>query len=513
LRVIFGANCIQELADLVKDMPQYYALANGKASMFKSSNDIYTAIITSFVEFSNNLLTIMDMQIWHHILTDLVRYKYNTEIITITVSNGFHMKTYQDAIRSIANDISIAFIINDENGVNPIISLDYKEFIKNNKYNAIYDAAICKPFFVISDRPVMDLSFITSFAEHKKYRITELFINLKNLCYGVIINDMFIPILASSIPYKNAVPLNYNVRPEAKISRQDMKDFIDEINKYKHDSITIECDLIYKDRAIGLMSSDLLCYYHLSTSSTSNELNRVIDYDPRDIDQAILQRNENNELSKQALLKKYYNNIYKLFFSEFSTIIQKDKNVSMRKKMLQIIEDTDFMNSKSIQTMIDSLNNLLKKYPNDLLTVHHFIEFIYFNSIDIPEVSRFINISKFEFDLKIIEELRSLEPEHITKRLHEIMDPYIVIADVNVPQRYNIYTSCINDSSQFFCKDSKMIVPQDLVNGLFDVLTNDIMNKSKIYSMLIGSSGIFDYIEFIERPHEFIEMSDIKDIL
>lgn len=517
LKHILGENCMIELAEMVKNMKYYYTIGNGKASEYKSSEDLYYDIIINFVDYSNSLLMNIDMTKWHHILTDLVRQKYNVEIVNIiNEENVFHIKVYQDAIKSINNDINVAFIINDESGTNPIVLLNPKN---RNKYVTLFDANICKHFFIISDIEVMNLEFILLFANKNNFSITELYINLKNLCYGVNIiinnNNIYLPILASFIPYKNNIPLNYESPIDNNISKQDVLRIIAMINEFRNNSIIITNIIVYDNRQIGFLSSDLLCYYHIPSSYDTESNIIKFPYNPKEINKAILNRNENTKLSNNALVKKYYNSLYKLFLSEFTTILQKDKNNTIRKKIIDIIDNTDFMNSKSIQSLILSLGDILKKYPNDLHTIHSFIEFIYFNSMDTDEISKFIIISKFEFDLKILEDLQKInDMDELMKKIHDIMDPYIIIDDINeIPDKYNIYTSCINDTDQFFCKDKKIIIPRNKIDDIFDALRNDILNNSKSYLMMISSSGIFDYLEFIERPYEFIEISEFKNFL
>lgn len=517
LKYIFGNDCIIELANLAKDMKQYYTLGNGKAAIYKSSDDLYIDLINNFVDYSNTLLMNIDMTNWHHILTDLVRYRYNVEVVNIINDNDiFHIKVYQDAAKSIINDINISFILTDENGTNPITYLNPKY---RDDYTTIFTSKLCKHFFVISDKHVMNLDFMTSFSKKYQYEITELFINMKNLCYGVsIIIDnevIWLPIMPSIVPYKNTVPLKYEIRQEPENSRTELLKVIDIVNNYRNGTIVITNNISYNNKIIGFISSDYLSYYHRPTNYEYLENVINFPYNPRDIDNAILQRNEITELSSQALLKKYYNNLYKLFFSEFTTILQKDKNTIIRKKLINVINDTDFMNSKSIQSLIQNLDNILKKYPTDLNTIHSFIEFIYFNSIDTKEISKFIDVSRFEFDFKLLEDLHSItDKKEIIKKLHDIMDPYIIVDEINyIPQKYNIYTSCINNTNQFFCKESKIIIAEHKISDIFDALANDVMNKNKMYLMMIGSSGIFDNLEFIERPNEFIEVSEFKDIL
>jgi len=520
LKFILGNDCIMELANLVKNMKHYYVLANGKASIYNSVNELYMEIINNFVHNSNSLLMNLNMEIWTHILTDLVRYKYNIEIINIlNINDEYHLKAYQDAYKSINNNIDVIILMIDENGINPIIYLNHKDFIKNNIFIGILGSQLCKHFFVKSNKKTMDLSFILSFTKKYNYDVVKLYINMKNLCYNVAIkinnNIIYLPILASNIPYKNTTELDYDIIPESNILKEIIVSLINDINNYSNDSIVISNNIIFDNKSIGLLSKDKLCYYHLPNDEINTSYENIIfSYNPRDIDINILQKIKINNLSDGALLKKYYNNIYKLFLSEFITILQKNRNIQMRKQIINILKLTNFMDSKSIESMIFSLNELLKYYPYDLISINNFIEFCYFNSIDINEITKFINLTRFEFDFTILEELRILDTDELIRKLHVIMDDYIIIDDItNIPQYYNIYTSCVDNNEQFFCKKNKIIIPKNKIHDLFYVLANDIKNKSKMYLFLIGNSGLFNYFEFIERPHEFIEISDVKNVL
>lgn len=501
-------NCIQELATFVKDMDHYYTLANGRASIFESSNVLYNEIMMNFISNTNLLLTNIDMTLWKHILTDLVRYKYNIEIITI--DHLFILHAYQDIISNISESNTESKIIilfeNDEDNINLIV---------DSEDNAIFDSSICRSLFELNDLFVMDLIFIMTFCNKNNKQIEILYINLKNQCYGCQIDSVYIPVLASAKPNKSKISISYDIRPEPNNSRQELMYIVDAINSFKSGSIIFKSNIIYDDKLIGFESTDKLIYYHkpinLLEDSTNN---KVMPYNPRHIDIAILQRKVVTDLTNKGLIKKLHNHLYNLFVSEFTSIIQKSKNKSMRTTVKQLIKDVNFLDSKSIQNMLNKLSSALKEYPFDLMMIQEFIEFTYFNMIDISNINEFIDSSTFEFDYTILHNLKELnDRDLIRNQLKDIMSPYITIGTVtNIPQYYNIFTSCIDNSNQFFCENGKLIVEQDKLNDMYDVLTNDIMNKSKTYILMTSVTGIFDYLNFIKRPHEYIKILDIKEV-
>jgi len=338
---------------------------------------------------------------------------------------------------------------------------------------------------------------------------------MKNMCYGIIIDNIYLSIVESVITYKNTIELSYNIRPEPTWSKYELMNLINEINDYYKNSIIFTYQLIQNNYSIGYESSDNLWYFHKKENIDRNFLkNKEFLYNPIDIDNAILQRNIVTDLSTKGVIKKFQNNLYKLFVSEFIEIMQNKTNATMRTEIKKIMKKLNLSDSKSIYTTNSELSKLLTEYPMDLFIIQNFIEFIYFNSISIKNILAFIDESRSEFDYQLITELRNIkDKEKMIYTLKELMKDSITIGEIiDIPNYYNIYTNCKNNGKQFFCNNNKLIVPSSRYDDLFDVLVDDIMNKSKTYILMSSISGIFDYLDFIPRPHEFIEIIEIKDM-
>jgi hypothetical protein len=506
LKQIFGPNCIQELADMVYNMEQYYTLAYGKANIFLTAENLATEIIINFVD-NNLLLNRFDISFWTHILTDLVRYKYKVEIITFVDINGeIHINAYNDATLSINNNFKIiALFKNDTNGINPIVRED-------NSF--IFESSSIKYLFSLKSEHVINLMFMIQCLDHIKIPIKLLLINMKNMCYGLIVSkNIYIPI-TESYWLSNDIPISYNIRPKPAYSKSDLMKVINKINKYKSDTIIVDKLVSNGKYIIGFKSVMGLYYFHKPESGSSN--NTIITkYDLRDVDKSILTRHIITDKSKNVLEKIFNVNMYKLFNIEFVTnIIRSNKNIPIRNKLKKIFSNIDISDSHSIRDTLFNLAKVLKDYQLDYLAFQNFIEFYYFNSLDIYNFNTFIDTSTFEFDYTYLDELRKLDKKNIIKEIKKMMSPYIDIKSKisNIPQYYNIFVSCSKDSNQFFCKNNKLIIDSNKLDDYLDVLANDVLNKPKKYILISSISDTIDYLNFIKRPYEYIDIEEIKNI-
>lgn len=492
LLFLLGENCIKILADFVKNFEQYYSLANGKASVFHSSEDLYNQMCDNFIHKTNILLTNVSMTLWTDILIDLVKYKYDVD--TVIIEN---FSLYLHIINMNVNKCIFLFI--DDNGTNPII---------DKKETKIFNKSDYKSIFNVKYAHIMTLSFIIQFAQKYHRIIDKLYVNLKNLCYAVSIKDYisYLPIIES--PIVNQIPLSYDIRPEPDITRANLLQIIDTINDFKS-SIVINNNVMLNDKCIGVKSLDNLIYFHIPESNEIYNKYDILPYDPRDIDKAIMSRTIITDMTHLGLQQKLENNLYHIFLSEFVSVIKNDSNDIIRDQMDNILKNVDLTDGRSISMMKDQLYEILKDYQIDLIAIQDFIDFSYYNSIDISNLTKFIRNSKFEFDYQTLSKLKRItDQDKLKNKLKVLMSPYISTTKTIIPTHFNIFTSCLEDNSQFFCDRHKIAISEKYIEDLYDVLVNDIMNQSKTHIIMASISGIFDYFDFIKRPFESIEIFD-----
>jgi len=495
IKFVLGDNVITELANIVKTLNStYYVLANGLASKYSSANELYLDIIENFVNTLSPFIINIDMPFWQHLFVDLIRIKYDIEIGFIVNNNStISLDIYQETLYK--NRTKIVFLMKDnENGINPII---------DNNNNAILDA---KPFDHLfkPKQFVPSLEFMIEFAKKVKLKIKTLYINLKNLCYAILIDNIFLPVLESVIV--SGYNISYDIYPVIVQTLEELHDMIDMINKYKKNSITVHKYLIDSNNfTIGFESTLRLRYYHKpSDIKVSNTI--LVKYDPREVNREILSRKTIMDISHKGLTRQYYNNLYKLFLAEFSSLIVTEKNINIRNNIKKAIMNITVFNSKEIDKLLQTLYQLLKEYPEDIKVFEEFFNIIYEYGLDFHDIIKFIDHSSFEFDNQWLKQLQESETD-ISDQVKAIMTPYIEIGNIdNIPHYFNTYTSCIEQHDQFFCKGSKIIIPEEKLKDLYDALILDIKNKSKKYIILTAKSGIFDYFNFIRRPYEYIEI-------
>ena len=224
---------IEEIANYASEMEEiYYILGNGYASMFSSSTDLAEEIRSVFIR-KDDKLSIFGPggkleHHWKNIITDIVRYFYNIEIVTFSGSEGsisleFRLESKSSLLENI-NKINtrISLLIINEIGTYPICALNQKQYLKiqkhdrwmiirnnfgddseifkeNNEFimDSIFITLINVLSYSVEKSNEFDLMNIMEYSDDKKslYKIEKRFINLNNLCYGVLFsNNVYIPI-------------------------------------------------------------------------------------------------------------------------------------------------------------------------------------------------------------------------------------------------------------------------------------------------------------------------------
>lgn len=507
IKYIFGHNIVQELVNILTNLKKtYYVLADGKASRYKSVNELILDITSIFIHDNSLLLTNINIDFWEHIFTDLIKIKFNIEIAIIVNNLDTFYLNMRSSINYDKNSKLVILLKDEENGLNPVL---------NEKNESILSIAVLKPIYKYifqNNNEICSLSFMINFCIKHKYSIEKLYINFKNLCYAIQLNQLILPVTESVIV--PGYPLSYDIYPVIKQTTTQLYEIIDKINEYKADSIIVSNYLVNKDNyVIGFESLQNLRYYHTPKMlSIDNYI--VVPYDYRDIDKEILTRNFIVNKPKDVLIKQFNQNLYKLFLSEFISIIIREKNTTLRNLIKKVLLPLSKVTNKEIDTIFQQLYDLLREYPEDMLTIEEFINFIYFHTLDLHDLIKFIDHSTFEFDYMTLKKYQE-EPDlkKLKSQIMEIMEPHIIIGNIdNIPNYFNTYTSCSKDSTQFFCKGSKLLVPENKIEDMYDVLINDLKNKSKRTILLSSISGIVNYFNFIKRPYEFIHIFEIKEL-
>jgi hypothetical protein len=548
---------IEEIAKYASEMKEiYFILGNGYASLFASSEDLAEEIRSVFIRKDDKLSPFgaggaLEKH-WKNIITDIVRYFYGIEIVVFSGPEGnisieFRLETKSSLLENADINTRLSLFISNEFGFYPICALNQKQYLKTQKQDRwmiirnnfgddsrileenkdfIVDTVfitICNILNYNTEKSnELDLMTITEYSNSKKslFKLKARFINLNNLCYGVLFNnDVYIPIKQSKYPLSEIELIfgNSQVKP----TKEDLYAVVDDINIFlkKKKGFTIEKNkLLTNDEGIiGFiyLGTENLYFYHLTVHIPYDTKDNVhIPYDTKDIDRKIMKYLRNTKLvqidekANRAFVK---NNLYKLFLAEFISILKMNKNISLRSEIIDIIKNTNFNSPKSTSVFRYEITKLLQNYPEDLRTVRNIVSQSYlFSSKNSVNISiDMINSTNFVFDNQLLIKLRNLSHENIISSLKNLMSKYIEVKNdiVNID---NIYVACSDNSSvsNNTCHNGKLIIPSNKIDEYYDILASDILNPYKTELDILCVSGTFDELNFIKRPNENIQFME-----
>ena len=123
-----------------------------------------------------------------------------------------------------------------------------------------------------------------------------------------------------------------------------------------------------------------------------------------------------------------------------------------------------------------------------------------------------INNTKFKFDKTTYSELKSIEDRKtLIAKLKLISKKIIVEKDIEINQFPNILLSCAADTTQNYCKATKLVVPNGYLHNILSILAADIQNplKENILFSISFTNNIIDPFKFIRYPDENISLKFI----
>jgi len=352
---------------------------------------------------------------------------------------------------------------------------------------------------------------------------------MHNRCYGVILKydsrRVYCPLNHSTYP---DIDISYDVRDfvnKYDDTLQIIKDFelkiIKPIIRIEDETNTYQIGLIIEDE-----NKNKLYIYHepftnneilnvenikiiSNNGDTTTSLSNVLSYnlkpteilpyenfpyDPREIDQLIIDYTKNDIQIPEDLTINYNNKLYTLFLIEFANIINKNKNDALRRKIKEIITSFDIKNAAKIKEQIIALN---LEY-NDLQIIKDIIKVCYG---DKSKALKIIDETKFEFDNYIINNIKKMPKAAQIQELTKLMNKVCEFVKSDNIEVFNIFVSCSKEPKQTFCANGKLKITEKLFHAYCELLYVDINDHNKNI-LLLTTSGILNPYEFIIRPTE-----------
>lgn len=559
---------LTELANLVIEMKDtYYALGNGGGAAFASARDLAAAIMNAFILRDPNMSPFgpggFAVSIWRNILVELARYVYGVETVILADPTGTGSITIETSPESASSIIGkrgcvnvleqthVVLLSTSPNGTYPIAALNHKLYLRvplanrwmvmrrtfsfdktNTDIIADDVAEFIRDALVANSAPIalLDLNLIIRYSCSGKFKIKTRLINMHNLCYGVILQEIsstavvYIPVQNSVYDSADGLPILFEPRPLMVLSSVLLAAAIADINLFigneKEPLLPISKQFIIINvdgLAIGFGSTavDPLYFFHDATEITDSDIlipTIQFPYDCREIDLAISKRQISTVSNPLAISAAVRNRLYRLFIAEFSSILRAERNIQMRDKLINILAETVYDSAESLSNLRRKLISLLKQYPDDLQAVRDAISRSYIISPHNPSKSAIdaINASHFTFDLQTIIKLRAMQShDEVTSAIKILMSDHVVESEMAPVKLTNIFVSCVEKTSVLMdsvCVNHKLAVPADRLNDFYQILAADVRNPGKTDIITAISSGVFNYLDFIYRVGEHINI-------
>jgi len=393
----------------------------------------------------------------------------------------------------------------------------------------------------------------------ERYRIDKYFVNSQNMVYGLLLkdhkkNDIYIPVdnsAYSGIDTRNIVSVF--IRNDYTLKFDTLSEFIELYNEYvleeseKKNMYTVEYMqsskeekkkmsmsqkviplypfiipekwIKYKSDFIAFKSNRLSFYFNVISAAKKIHIKDenviIIDDDPDHINVLIHKHQPpvQDPRTKKAYQSQYNANIYQLIMIQFMNEFQKQKNIKLRKQLINLIKSTNF--KLNLNSFIKQFTEILKDHADDFDRIKTQINEFYNTHFDKNILIAQINESYYKFDsYKLNSESDSKKSNdessnvEIKKKLRSIAEKFVKIGKLPILNEKfpNITTPCTKDVG--YCIGDKIIVEEAKLNEIIDIFSELIkdpdMERYLSYKTFVQNTR--DFFEFEKHPNEDIEV-------
>ena len=510
---------IKSILKVIEDMGDTYkSLGYGSAAFFRTNKELCENIYNIFIKDVDELGImskggVLSEDKWYNIIIELTYLTYNLVIVRFVNNSDPDSIDNTDIILSpelneyIRNvDINIGFIISNKINTYPIVRINsVKEYnITENKYEntiTIFNDAklisVIKKIFNTKKINEFNFNFIINFVKtNKKYKIKAQMSNTRNQCYGVLlsINDeiLYIPILYSIL--NNDYPIIFDINKIIN-NKKILDKLISDIK-----IMSVKNGIIYNDKLIGYVLDNDLHIYFKPENINDTYKNITLNYDSDKLNIDIVNYLNNYTIDSTEINKiNYNNNLYNLLCIEFAFILNKNRNIELRNKIIKLVKSIDITNNNSITYA----KQLIQELIQDKSDIDKFKQLLFYliDNNNIEEFTYAFKLSKFNFDIILLDSI--FETDNKLEKIRDLLKDSVFISNI-IPELPNYYNTCDNGGEQ--CKNNKLIISQEKFDKYTEILLSDILNNNKKYLVSNITSGIIDNLNFIKRENENIAL-------
>lgn len=429
---------------------------------------------------------------WREIQTRLIFNLFNIGVVLFMDISDTTI-VYMPQIVIDASPSRIVYLMQTQRGfVYPIVNADNVAYSRDGTVRSrVFDAAE-KPFVGLragaeaqrhGER--FDLETVRKF-EDANTKIVRKYVNLRNLCYAVMFSTARGHVYLS-IDYSSHRPDGIEISTDAlQISEIELSGDAALAFASENDLATKEI-MTPRDSnySIIVLENDKHMYVNAGTRAHASTRTRVIDYNPVEINRAILSRAVAAPGSANAEL--YRQSIYNIILMTLSEEFDKERDNAMRERILRTAAAGE----------IETLQGILP--PIDYFIIQTTLRFS-----GVKGLRQNLSYS-FDFDKVSLQKIQQSSREDALKIIQSLLKDTIVEGEPNLDTIFpNMYTTCKINPTQPFCKGAKLIV-RDLASYI-DVIADDLRNPlltNVIFSEL-WSNTIIDELHFNANPDDKI---------
>lgn len=456
---------------------------SGAIKQFGTVDNFIDICINTFVLKNCNIYFNVE---WADIFIPLV---YLTYRIGVIVLNGMDAHLHKFIETKIKQDLKIRYCIvhSNKNGTYPIYLYE-----KNNIIQRLYDTEniivkfIKKKISINKIQGAITIDDVVKFVVgHEEYSIENVLVGIRGYAYAVVLKIknklLYVPIAYSE--YIKNVAVKYPDMEQ--FDRAEIHEFMKKLGRSFH----ITRNVMYDGKYVGVYYGKML-FHHKSMTNKDNDAEVIkIPYSFASINNALM----NGIKVKFGDVDYYlYNNyLYRIFITEFANELRKNKNIQLRNKIIELIK------AKNISKK--QLHAALEQYPKDF---EYIMRLLY--SAEASVVVNKIKLEQFDFDNKIIEEMKNLKVVERIKYLHNLMDKHVDFTDKPVAIN-NMYLSCdVKQSNvpQPQCKDQKLMISKTNYEKCLELLANDIDRPIIRDTLSYMTLGRINPFKFTKRQQE-----------
>lgn len=426
----------------------------------------------------------------------------------------------------------------------------------------VIDTYLQKSNFSISENSGsrLELSDLYKFVDSVKNKqnwisnITKLYVNKLNLCYGVEIDNKYLPI-HQSLYFGEEEDKDITFKPFYMKSNNLFKletlmkliKIYNKSRKSQNIKIHIQKWLIQVEnpskplkfrslKVIGFIWNNLNFYIKPISTKKARKYKSVsflpILYNPNDINKAIHLSGKGKTIDSSTkdkrcklIGKSIYNNyLYQLLLLEFMTLFNKQKNKTLRLKLKKLIVKTKFNKQNSMEKFETNLKNLIINSKSreslniteseDILKIRNqvmdYLNSEFFRKGKIKELLQMIDKTDYNFDKVLYEKIKKYPFDKLKKELKKISKKFITLSSKSpkIEEFPNMFISCslLKDKNQEYCKRKKLIIERKKFDELIEIMAADMKNPMKekwLFSSLMLDK-VITFFKFIRRPFEDI---------